>query len=378
MKSPHSQMTASSAILALVLYPLVFILPLNLVRFRWGFTHGLKPMPSEVQEGAEAADRLVYVVNYAVLLALVFFLLHGSSISGYEVGLTIDNWKPAMALGVLLSAVPLGLGAIMQRILTSDELREEQESRGHLAIWFGLTALGSVSTEFWRVFCIATLTRVEFPAWIALLVVAVAYGVPWLTTNTARAAGAAFYGGVAGFLFVKTGSLLAPLAMSLITGGAHLYRVRHIPSRTESNLVPLKSPMSSQTMESTQNLRLYVTCPVCSASFHAGKVKATIRTFNCPECGEVLEYETRGLAKWLPALNFLGVPILLYLLGIRGSTLVFASIGGAILMQFLGIAIYYHFSPLKAKQREDYRGLRLTDEPRRREDHPPTDDEGPQ
>ncbi len=370
-------MSVRTTILALVLFPLLNVLPLNLVRFQWGFRQGLAPMPPEVQERAEAADRAVLLVIYVTLLTVGAILLHGSAISVYTVGLTANNWKSAIALGVLISYVPLGVGAVLQRILPPDELRKDPEARGPLATWCGLGALGSFSIEFWRALCIAALIRLDLSASIAVLIAAVAYGAPQLTSSTPRAAGTAVAGGVAGFLFVKTGSLLAPLTMSLIIAGAHLYRVRHIPSRAPINLAPLKYAIYSQTINRAQNLSRYVTCPVCSASFHPGKVKRTLGTFTCPECGEVLEYETRGFFDYfLFVLCLYGVPIVLYYIGYRDLTLILVSIGAASLIFFFGIAIHGLLIPPMAQRKLTYgdSGLHLSYKSHRQEDNRRKDD----
>src|ERR1700730_3270735 len=106
MKLARSHMSFSIPISALVLYPFLYLLPLNLVRFRWGFEEGLAPMPPEMQEKAEAADRVVLCFTHVILLVVVALLMHGSLISAYEVGFTADNWKSALGMGVLLSLFP--------------------------------------------------------------------------------------------------------------------------------------------------------------------------------------------------------------------------------------------------------------------------------
>lgn len=354
----YSEMSASTTILALALYPLLFVLPLNLVRFQWGFRQGPAPMPPEVQERAEAADRVVLLVIYVTLLTVGALLMHGSAISMHAVGLTTTNWKSAMALGALMSYVPLGFSTVLLRNLPTDEQRRELDARGPLATWCGLSVLSSCSVEFWRVLCIAALIRLDLFAWIAVLIVALTYGAPQMTTSTARAVGAAVFGGLAGFLFVKTGSLLAPLTMSLITMGANLYRVRHIPLR-----VPTRS----------------VTCPVCSASFCPGEVKRTLTSFTCPKCGEVLEYEPPGTGFTMiwGYLCLFGVPILSYLLGYRDFTSILVSIGAAFLILFLVAVIHSFIIPPRAQQKLSYgdSGLHLTDKPRRREEDRRRDDE---
>jgi hypothetical protein len=100
-------MSFSIPISALVLYPLIYLLPLNLLRFRWGLEEGLAPMPVTVLKKAEVLDRVVLCVTHVILLLVVTFLLHSCPISAYEVGLTTDNWKSAVGLGVLFSLLPL-------------------------------------------------------------------------------------------------------------------------------------------------------------------------------------------------------------------------------------------------------------------------------
>jgi len=327
-------------------------------------------MPPEVQEKAHAGDRTVQFAIYIFLLAMIAYLVHGSLIPAYAVGLTTDNWKSAMALGALLSYVPLSLGAMLQRILPPDKLREEPESRGSLAVWCGLSVLGPISIEFWRAFCIAALIRLDFAAWIAVLFVAATYGSSYLTTNVATAAGAATFGGLAGFLFVKTGSLLAPLTMSLIVAAAQLYRVRHMKPPVLTSLA------ASEIKGKVENRRRYVTCPVCSTSFDPGRVKRTMRTFTCPDCGQVLTYETGKFEYFLFFVCLYGVPALLYYLGYRGFILLFASIGAASLVFFFGIAMHSFIVPPKAQQKLDYgdSGLHLMDKPKRPDDNRTTDD----
>lgn len=370
-------MLAGSTIFALVTYPLLSNLPLNLVRFRWGYNQGLAPMPPEVKKRAEAADRTVLLVIYVVLMGVVVFFLNHSMISAYAVGLTTDNWKSAMALGALLSYVPLSLGAILKRILPTNQLPEELESQGPLVTWCGLNVLGSMSVEFWRAFCIAALIRLELSAWVSVMVVSVAFGASLLTTSIARAAGAATFGVVAGFLFVKTGSLLAPLTMSLIVAGAQLYRVRRMASQVLSGPAAVENLGSPELNEKPQHARGYITCPLCGASFHPGKVKKTMTSFTCPECGAVLEYKTEPFGCLLISFCIFGVPALVYYLGYQNLSLILLSIVASFLIFHLGMAILSYFVPPKAKQQSGYRDdsvLHLTDKPKDREGHRPTDD----
>jgi hypothetical protein len=122
-------MSALAAVSFLVFYPLLMNLPLNLVRFQWGFKRGLAPMSPDVQKQAEAADWTVLYVSYFILLAVVVTLLNRSQFSVYAVGLTIGNWKSAVALGALSSLLFVSL----ESIIPAEKLREEAESQGSLA-----------------------------------------------------------------------------------------------------------------------------------------------------------------------------------------------------------------------------------------------------
>lgn len=272
---------------ALLVYPVLYLLPLNLVRFRWGFEQGLAPMPQEVQEKAEAADRLVLCATHVILLVVVVLLMYGSPISAYEVGLTADNWKPALGMGILFSLFPLGLSELLLRNMPPEKVREEPESRGPLAAWCGLNALGSFANEFWRAFCIVSLIRLGLSAWIAVLIVAVVYGTLDLQTSVARALGSATFGGAAGFLFINTSSLLSPLTMGLIAGGAHLYQVR----QASSSIGRIGTNQRIRYPES----RYSRPCPVCGAIIRLSEVQKAVDFLACPKCGESLTTEKKDL-----------------------------------------------------------------------------------
>jgi hypothetical protein len=343
MEQSRLAMSVTITILAIVLYPLLSSLPFNPVRFQWGFSRGLAPMPPEVQERAEAGDRTVLLLIYVTLLMAGALLLHGSSISADSVGLNANNWKSSIALGVFMSFFSVGIVGLMP----AEELQKSLEARGSLATWCGLRVLEAFSVEFWRALCIVALIRLDFSASIAVLITVLAYQAPRLITSTSTAAGAAVFGAVTGFLFVKTGSLLAPLTMSLISGGTYIYRTRHAPSRS-------------------------VTCPFCSERFYPGEVKRTGRFFTCPKCGELLEYAPPGEVfayVWFP-LCFYGVPIISYWAGYRDFTSIVVSIGAASLISFFGIVIHKLVVPPKAQQKLSYgdSGLHLTDKTQRRND----------
>lgn len=318
-------MSFSIPISALLLYPVLYLLPLNLVRFWWGFEQGLAPMPPEVQEKAETADRIVLCITDTILLVVVALLIYGSPISAYQVGLTADNWRPALGMGILFSLFPLGLIRLVLRNTPPEKIREEPESRGPVAVWYGLNALASFSHEFWRAFCIVSLIRLGLSVWVAVLIVAVVYGALQLKTSVARALGSATFGGAAGFLFINTGSLLSPLTLGLITAGAYLYQVRQASSSIERP------------------------CPVCGAIICLSEVHRAVDFLACPNCGESLTTEKKDL--WvIGALSFVAAVYTTRHLIYRDPLYILLAEGLGFLLFFLGAFLLGLFVPPKYKR----------------------------
>src|ERR1700722_15790734 len=103
-------MSFQTAILVLLLYPLLQVLSFNWLRFRWGFRRGLAPVPPDVEARAKSVDRGLAIASQVLLLIAVAYFLRSSALSMADAGLTLANWKPALVYGSLLSLVPLLLG----------------------------------------------------------------------------------------------------------------------------------------------------------------------------------------------------------------------------------------------------------------------------
>jgi predicted RNA-binding Zn-ribbon protein involved in translation (DUF1610 family) len=334
-------MSFSIPISALVLYPFLYLLPLNLVRFRWGFEEGLAPMPPEVQEKAEAADRVVLCVTHVILLVTIVLLMRGSPISQYDVGLTANNWKSALGMGILFSLFPLGLSELLLRNMPTEKVRKETESHEPVAAWYGLNTLGSFTQEFWRAFCIVSLIRAGLSTWVAVLIVAAVYGTLHLQTSVARALGSAAFGGAAGFLFVNTGSLLAPLTMSLLVAGANLYQVRQastLSGQTSGNQ-RVQGPLSRSSSP----------CPACGAGIPRSDFHRRGDSFPCPTCGEWLTYDLKYV--WaMCAVCFVAAPYATWRMGYRDAAFIFIAYGGAILLSFANIFLQALLVPARYKR----------------------------
>ena len=330
-------MSPNILIPALFVYPVVYLLVLNLnpVRFRWGFREGLTPMPPEVKKEAETVDRLVLLIARLILVATVVFLMRGARISASDLGFSAENWRFPVSMGVVLSLIPIGLNTILPRRGSSKASQKDLESSGPTATWCGLITLGAFSSELWRAFCIVALVRVGAAAWLAVVIVAIFFAAIWLQTSTARALGAAFFGGVAGTAFVYTGSPLAPLTMSLIAGTAELYRVRHSLGSIDQ--------VKANGGTGYRRLGYSTSCPVCGAMFYPSEAPRSADMLACPSCGESLTTEKKNL--WIVGALGLAVAIYItrhliyrdpgYLLVTEALTFVFLLLGAFLLGLFV-------------------------------------------
>lgn len=279
-------MSWTTALSVLVTYPLVYFFPFNLVRFQWGFKHGLAPMPTEMEDQAEAADRVALFVSQLLLLVIVVLVMRGSRISPYEIGITVENWKSALATGALLGLVSLCLIKLVTA--PSEMLRKEAESHGPATTWFGLILLGSTSNEVWRAFCVVALIRLDLPAWLAVAIAALFFATSeCLHFSVARAFGRATVGGIAGFLFVYTGSLLAPFAMSLIVGLTNLIQIRR------GSTVFGRTSVQPGALEPTS--RFDRPCPACGEVIQFLRAHRAQDMIACPNCNEPLTTNKKHL-----------------------------------------------------------------------------------
>jgi membrane protease YdiL (CAAX protease family) len=228
-------------------------------------------MPPDVQARAEAVDRGLLVLMHSALLTIVIVLLRSSAISTNDVGLTLRNWESALGLGALFSLIPLGTSAAARRTSTPDQAQDDPSACSPLAIWAGLQLLGSFSHEFWRAFCIVAFIDLDLSAWPAVMITAVSFGLVRIHRSTAQALGAATFGALAGYLFVRTGSLLAPIAMTLIAGIVGQYQIRRGTVKASVDLPPVKCPACPRQIASAEiGNSARVICPECQAHLIIG------------------------------------------------------------------------------------------------------------
>lgn len=250
--------------------------------------NGPAPMPPEIETKAEAADRTSLLVIHLILFVLVAALLRENSIPLGEVGISLVNWKRALGMGFMFSLAFVGLSELFLSKAPPEHKRKQAESRGPVAVWCGIILAGAVSREFWRAFCIAGLIHFGFPPWLAIVLTALFSAAAWIQESFATAAGAAAAGCAAGFLFVDSSSVLAPVSMSIIGGLTDLYHVRRVNYR---------APRASS--------RFSKPCPACGKTIQLSDVRWAGDMISCPSCGECLTTKKKHL--WAIAAVSIGV-----------------------------------------------------------------------
>jgi hypothetical protein len=270
-------MSLTTAVLALLLYPLLYIFPFNLVGFRWGLRRGLAPMPAELQEKHASVERIIQTARHFLLLAAIALLIRGSTISLADVGFNSRNWRDSAPLGIFLGCL---LAAFSIRLAQRRWLQASAQAgvaQPPIGIGVGIRLLSAVATIVWQAFCIVALTRVSFPTWVAVLLTGAAIGLLQFHASIGAAVGKAAGGAVFGFVFAATGSLVAPLAMAVIQIAGNLYVARATGSRAAAKLAPLR-------------------CPLCTAAVerHTGRDRGRIE-YDCPNCHKPLKL---SLPKW--------------------------------------------------------------------------------
>jgi Type II CAAX prenyl endopeptidase Rce1-like len=250
------------------LYPLLQVLSFNWLRFRWGFRRGLAPLPPDVEAHAKSVDRGLALASQVLLLIAVAYILRSSSLSMADVGLTLANWKRALVYGSLLSLVSLLLGGL-GRMARNFNLTPPDPAGLRLSRF----VLRSVSTELWRAFCIIALIHLDVARVFAVVIAAAVGALMHLYKNMVFA-GTFTFGFIAGFLFVSTRSLIAPLAMVLIGGIGNDW-------------------LDSATRFAAAR-KLSQKCPMCSAVIEENLVPRRLR-YICPSCGAQL---TLSLKQW--------------------------------------------------------------------------------
>lgn len=208
------------------------------------------PAAAEAQARAPETEHVAAAIRHVLLMATIVALLRGSAISGEDVGLTLQSWRSALSLGALFGLALMLVFRRQRYAPAATEVRQGPATRGSIAVALCAQLLGSASTELWRAFCIVGLGAYFGATWLAVLITAIAAAVLLLSRNVAQAVGATVYGLIAGFLFVKTGSLLAPISMAVIGRAGQLYFHRRAPTKFESP--SLKCPACGHLTPRTQ------------------------------------------------------------------------------------------------------------------------------
>lgn len=252
-------------------------------------------MPPDIEQKAKELDWFADLGIQVGLLLTVLLLMWNSAVSARSIGLSTSNWRLAVTLGAIFSVIPIAIGGVLRRVPSAKS--DDPYPQVGLPNKYGLTVLSQFSPEFWRAFCITALIHVGCPAWVGVVITAVVCAVPHLYGSDFSALGAAVGGLIPGFLFVETGSLLAPVTMGLISSTFMLYDAHRRAARTATDMPA-------------------VMCPACSRAVSRIEAAGT-RSLVCPSCGARFVMSMPNWVLWLGGLS-VASSIMLYLLHAYG------------------------------------------------------------
>lgn len=210
--------------LGLAIFPLASFVPFNLVRFSWGYHHGLETMPHDVRAKAETVDRYTWPLTNLLTVLPIIILMNHQRLAAAVVGLRLDLWQLNIALGVstgLFLVVIQGLLGMLM-IPEKEDLDHAEHARGPASLWCLMFLFGTFSEELWLAFCLVALRHTNHSITFSILFTAIAIGLAHFPYRFG-AFGTASLGAVSGILFIWRGSLLPSFLLHFVGNVGALY-----------------------------------------------------------------------------------------------------------------------------------------------------------
>lgn len=145
--------------MALAAFPIATLLAPNPTRFHWSLRHGSEPMPPEVSDRAESADRSWYFFVDAIIVVFVASLMLWEHVSGSQVGLRLTNPTKNTAIGAAAGAARVFLLNLLTKVFpprTADRVTDRFR-RGPAQLWVIIFFAGAFSEELWIALCLVVL-----------------------------------------------------------------------------------------------------------------------------------------------------------------------------------------------------------------------------
>jgi membrane protease YdiL (CAAX protease family) len=220
--------------MALAAFPLATWLAPNPIRFSWGFQHGSEPMPIEVRDKAESADRYWYFLVDAITIAFVVGLMLWNGIPANRVGLQLTNWKGGVAVGVAAGGLRVLLLGALTKLLPAIAPGKASDmlQRGSIRLWGTIFFTGAFSEELWIAFCLVALKTSGRSTATSVVLTALVFGAVHFEYRFGALA-TAMYGALSALLFLWLGSLIPMFLFHFIGNLGSLYWARRGPTESE-------------------------------------------------------------------------------------------------------------------------------------------------
>jgi hypothetical protein len=213
--------------LGLAIFPIAAFAPFNLVRFFWGYHHGLEPMPHDVQERAERVDRYIWPFTNLLTIAPIVALMNHLRIPAPVVGLRLDLWQLNVVLGVSTGLFLVVIQGLLRMLMTpkKEDLDHAEYARGSASLWCLIFLFGAFSEELWLAFCLVALRQTTHSIAFSILLTASVIGLAHFPYRFGAFATASL-GAVSGILFLWRGSLIPPYLFHFVGNIGALYWAR--------------------------------------------------------------------------------------------------------------------------------------------------------
>lgn len=211
----------------LAIFPTAAFLPFNIVRFLWGYHHGIEPMPPDVQGRAETVDRYIWPLTNLLTLAPIVILMNHQSVPAAKVGLRFDLWELNVALGVSTGLLLVVIQGALRTLINpnKEDLDHAEHARGPASLWCLIFLFGAFSEELWLAFCLVAFKQTYHSVAFSILLTAIAIGLAHFTYRSGAIA-TALLGAFSGTLFLWRGSLIPPYLFHFIGNLGALYWAR--------------------------------------------------------------------------------------------------------------------------------------------------------
>lgn len=201
---------------------------MNPVRFYWGLRHGFEPMPVQVREKAESADRYFYFVMYALTSGFVAVLMLHSGVHGARVGLQPHHAGSNVAIGIAAGAMLIVIQIILIKLFSkaAQPRTTDRFQRRSAGLWVSVFLAAAFAEEFWLAFCLASMRATGHSGTASIVVTTVVFGAVHLGYRIPGALSVVVRGVVSALLFFWLRSLIPMVLFHFIGDLGNLYWLR--------------------------------------------------------------------------------------------------------------------------------------------------------